>query len=100
VQVHGRWSDASELLLEKLVYQAGGIRGARSAEDCPFAGRFCRRFGVDFRGGQSERLRESVGLDRDSRGLLPSVSKFTAFVKMTTAPKGRLAPGIWALRQA
>jgi uncharacterized protein (DUF885 family) len=83
-----------KILLVQVVTQAGNI-AAQKAEDTPFAIP-TTQFPKEFSAADQTRLRNGVlAAIRDS--VLPTYTKFTAFVRDEYAPRGRLDIGTWAL---
>jgi uncharacterized protein (DUF885 family) len=81
-------------LLDKVADQADAI-AAGSPEKSPFAPPFLK-FPESFPEDQQRRLREQgLGVIRDS--VVPAYARFARFVREEYAPKGRTAPGEWAL---
>jgi len=82
------------ILLEKVVTQANGI-ATQTPDASPFAQPFAK-FPDSIPAADQTRLREQgIAAIRDS--VLPAYVKFTTYVRVEYAPKGRTDPGVWAL---
>ena len=83
-----------KFLLEKVAEQAGGIAGT-PPEKSPFA-QPLEKMPESFSAADKERIRTAV-LERIRTSVIPTYTKFAAFVRDEYAPRGRTDVGVWAL---
>ncbi len=81
-------------LLEKVTLQAQDVAG-KTGEASPFA-KPVQTFPAGIPAAEQQRLRSAVMTAIDQE-ILPSYTKFAAFVRTDYAPHGRNDPGVWAL---